>query len=81
MNSEFLLLAKYQKPRLSLGELADFKGVSLHRAQNMKSAGELPVPVYKEGRNVYCDLRDVAAYLDAMRESARQAFESARTRR
>ncbi len=78
MNSEFLLLAKYQKPRLSLAELADFLGVSLHRAQNMKSAGELPVPVYKEGRNVYCDLRDVAAYLDAMREAARRDHESTR---
>ncbi|MFY2843620.1 helix-turn-helix domain-containing protein [Achromobacter ruhlandii] len=78
MNSEFLLLAKYQKPRLSLAELADFLGVSLHRAQNMKSAGELPVPVYKEGRNVYCDLRDVAAYLDAMRESARRDHEATR---
>lgn len=52
MNSEFMLWAKYEKPRLSLAELADFMGVSLHRAQNMKSAGELPVPVYKEGRNV-----------------------------
>lgn len=78
MNSEFLLLAKYQKPRLSLAELADFMGVSLHRAQNMKSAGELPVPVYKEGRNWYCDLRDMAAYLDAMRESAKQAHEAMR---
>ncbi|MEC6413654.1 helix-turn-helix domain-containing protein [Achromobacter xylosoxidans] len=78
MNSEFLLLAKYQKPRLSLAELADFLGVSLHRAQNMKSAGELPVPVYKEGRNVYCDLRDVAAYLDAMRECARRDHEATR---
>lgn len=75
MNSEFMLWAKYQKPRLSL---ADFMGVSLHRAQNMKSAGKLPVPVYKEGRNVYADLRDVAAYLDAMRESAKQAHEAMR---
>ena len=78
MNSEFLLLAKYQKPRITMAELADFMGVSLHRAQNMKSAGELPVPVYKEGRNVYCDLRDVAAYLDVMRESARQVHEATR---
>jgi hypothetical protein len=78
MNSEFLLLAKYQKPRLSLAELADFMGVSLHRAQNMKSAGELPVPVYKEGRNVYADLRDVAAYLDAMRDSAKLEYEATR---
>lgn len=44
MNSEFLLLAKYQKPRLSLAELADFMGVSLHRAQNMKLAGRTPCP-------------------------------------
>ena len=44
----------------------------------MKSAGELPVPVYKEGRNVYADLRDVAAYLDAMRESAKLEYEATR---
>jgi phage terminase Nu1 subunit (DNA packaging protein) len=78
MNSEFLLLAKYQKPRITMAELADFMGVSLHRAQNMKSAGELPVPVYKEGRNVYADLRDVAAYLDSMRESAKIEYEATR---
>lgn len=78
MNSEFLLLAKYQKPRITMAELADFMGVSLHRAQNMKSAGELPVPVYKEGRNVYADLRDVAAYLDSMRESAKLEHEATR---
>lgn len=70
MNSEFLLLAEFQKSRISLKELADFMGVTFETAQNQRALGRLPIPTYKEGARVYADIRDIAAYLDTMREQA-----------
>jgi len=71
MNTTFLLLAKYDKPRLGMDEIADLMGVSIATARNQMYSGRLPIPTYKEGGRVFADIRDVAEYLDKMRETAR----------
>lgn len=73
MNTTFLLIAQYQKPRLGMQEIADLMGVSLDTARNLMYKGQMPIPTYKEGGRVFADIRDVAEYLDKMRESARAA--------
>lgn len=71
MNTVMLLIARYEKPRLNVREIADLMGISVSRVQNMRSEGSLPIPTYKEGSQVYADIRDVAEYLDGMRAKAR----------
>ena len=73
MNTAFLLLAKYQKPRLALKDIADLMSITVETARNQIYAGRLPIPTYKEGANTFADIRDVAEYLDKMREEAREA--------
>jgi len=68
MNTEFMLLAIYNKPRLSLKEVCSAIGMSIKTAYNRRSAHNFPIPM--AGDPLTADVRDVAQYLDQVRESA-----------
>lgn len=68
MQTEFMLLAIYNKPRLSLREVCEAIGMSLKTAYNQRSANTFPIPM--SGDPLYADIRDVAAYLDKLRAPA-----------
>ena len=67
MNTEFMLLAIYNKPRLSLKEVCEAIGMEIKTAYNKRSAGSFPVVM--TGTPLTADIRDVAKYLDAIRET------------
>jgi hypothetical protein len=68
MNTEFMLLAIYNKPTLSLEEVCKAIGIELQTAYNQRSAHTFPIPM--TGKPLTADVRDVAAYLDAKRAVA-----------
>lgn len=65
MNTEFMLLAVYNKPRLSLKEVCHAVGMTLKTGYNKRSSGTFPVPM--AGDPLTADVRDVAKYLDSLR--------------
>lgn len=65
MQTEFMLLAIYNKPRLSLKEVCEAIGMSMKTAYNQRSANTFPIPL--SGDPLHADIRDVAAYLDSLR--------------
>lgn len=68
MNTEFMLLAIYNKPTLTLEEVCKAIGMELQTAYNKRSAHNFPIKM--TGRPLTADIRDVAAYLDKRRELA-----------
>jgi hypothetical protein len=68
MQTEFMLLAIYNKPRLTLKEVCQAIGMSMKTAYNKRSANIFPIPM--SGDPLHADVRDVAAYLDRLREEA-----------
>lgn len=66
MNTEFMLLAIYNKPRLNLKEVCSAIGMSLKTGYNKHSAHTFPIPM--AGDPLMADIRDVAVHLDALRE-------------
>lgn len=69
MNTEFMLLAIYNKPRMSLKEVCEAIGMSLQTGYTQRSLGRFPVPM--TGNPLTADIRDVAAYLDVLRSSSK----------
>lgn len=68
MNAEFMLLAIYNKPVLSLEEVCKVVGVGTNTAYVQRSNGTFPIPM--SGKPLRADIRDVAKYLDKVRETA-----------
>lgn len=69
MNTEFMLLAIYNKPRLTLKEVCSAIGMEIKTAYNKRSAHSFPVPMI--GDPLTADVRDVAAYMDQLRNQAK----------
>jgi len=65
MQTEFMLLAIYNKPRLNLKEVCEAIGISMKTADNKRSANTFPIPM--SGDPLHDNIRDVAAYLDKLR--------------
>jgi hypothetical protein len=65
MNTEFMLLAIYNKPRLNLQEVCSAIGMSIKTAYNKRSAQTFPIRM--AGDPLMADIRDVAAHLDTLR--------------
>jgi len=65
MQTEFMLLAIYNKPRLNLKEVCEAIGMSMKTAYNQRSANTFPIPM--SGAPLHADIRDVVAYLDKLR--------------
>lgn len=57
-------------PRLTMEQLADLMGLEMQTLYNQISAGTCPVPTYREGKQRFADVRDVAEYLDRARAFA-----------
>jgi hypothetical protein len=70
MNTEFMLLAIYNKPRLSLEETCEALGISAATGYTHRSLGKFPVAM--SGKPLTADVRDVAEALDKLREEAKQ---------
>lgn len=65
MNTEFMLLAVYNKPRLTLKEVCSAIGMSIKTAYNKRSSHTFPIVM--AGDPLTADVRDVAKYLDEIR--------------
>jgi hypothetical protein len=74
MNTEFLLLAIYNKPRLSLSEVCAATGMAIKTAYNKRSAHDFPIPM--SGKPLTADVRDVAKYMDEQRLDATNLLHS-----
>jgi predicted DNA-binding transcriptional regulator AlpA len=70
MNAEFMLLAIYNKPTLTLEEVCEVVGVSKETAYVQRSNGTFAIPM--TGKPLRADVRDVAKYLDDIRQTAQQ---------
>ena len=70
MQTEFMLLSIYNKPRLTLKEVCQAIGMSLKTAYNHRSAQTFPIPM--SGDPLHADIRDVAAYVDELREAGKK---------
>jgi hypothetical protein len=68
MHTEFMLLAIYNKPRLTLEEVCHALGMNIRTAYNKRGARSFPIPM--TGTPLTADIRDVAAYLDKLREES-----------
>lgn len=68
MNTEFMLLAIYNKPRLSLDEVCNALGVSIGTGYQQRCRGVFPVNM--TGSPLTADIRDVAKTLDVLRDRA-----------
>lgn len=64
MNTEFMLLAIYNKPRLYLKEIFSAIGMSMKTAYNQRSAHSFPTAM--SGGPLHADIRDVALYVDKL---------------
>lgn len=70
MNTQFMLLAIYNKPRLSLDETCQALGISPATGYTHRARGKFPVAM--SGSPLTADVRDVAEALDQLREQARE---------
>jgi hypothetical protein len=70
MQTEFMLLAIYNKPRLNLDETCQALGMSTATGYTHRSLGKFPVSM--SGSPLSADIRDVAEALDRLREEAKQ---------
>lgn len=70
MNTEFMLLAIYNKPRLNIDEVCNALGISTATGYTHRSLGKFPVAMC--GSPLSADVRDVAEALDKLRESAKK---------
>lgn len=70
MNTEFMLLAIYNKPRLSHEETCEALGISAATGYTHRSLGKFPVAM--SGKPLTADVRDVAEVLDRLRAEAKQ---------
>jgi predicted site-specific integrase-resolvase len=69
MKAEFLLLAIYNAPQLTLDQVCEVVGVGKDTAYVQRSNGTFPIPMH--GKPLRADVRDVAKYMDKIRETAR----------
>lgn len=68
MQTEFMLLAICNKPRLTFKEVREAIRMSMKTAYNRRSSNTFPIPM--SGDPLHADIRDVAVYLDRLRMSA-----------
>lgn len=69
MQTEFMLLAIYNKPRLSIDEVCQALGISTATGYTHRSLGKFPVPMV--GSPLTADVRDVAVAVDRLRDQAK----------
>lgn len=70
--TQMVLIEKYGL-RVDLDRLATILETTAPNLRRKISEGTLEIPTYIDGAKRWADVRDVAEYLDARREEARQA--------
>lgn len=68
MNTELMLLAIYEKPRLTFDEVCEVIGITKQTGYNLRSLRRFPVPMI--GTPLTADLRHVAAHLEKLKTDA-----------
>lgn len=68
MQTVFMLLSIYNRPRLALDQVCEAIGIAKQTGYNLRNRGTFPVSL--AGVPLTADIRDVAAYLDQMRAAA-----------
>lgn len=72
-----LFLMERYGPRMNMEQLAQALGLAASSLHGRLARGELTLPTYVDGKMRYADTRDVAEYLDRLRDNARQAMREA----
>lgn len=72
-----LFLMERYGPRMNMEQLAQALGLAPSSLHGRLARGELQVPTYVDGKMRYADTRDVAEYLDRLRDQAREAMKMA----
>lgn len=67
-----MIVAERYGLRLDTKQLGDVLGLAEGTVRNRISARTLGVPTYEDGGRRWADYRDVAEYLDNMRDAARK---------
>lgn len=67
MNTEYMLLGLYQKPRITLLEVCHAINMEIKTAYNKRAQNKFPIPM--TGSPLTADIRDVARYLDILRQA------------
>lgn len=70
MQTEYLLLALYEKPFLSFQETCKAIGISNQTGYNMRSQKAFPIPMLENP--LRASIQDVAQYIDQQREQAKE---------
>lgn len=70
MKTEFALLLTYEKPVMTLEQLAELMGVTSRTLENNIYAQKCPIPMFKLGNKWHGHVTDVAAYIDEQRVAA-----------
>ena len=84
MNTEFALLALFGKPYVRLEEVCqDYFNVGAHKAKQMASRGEFPVPVMRASHSqkspYLVKVTDLARHLDDRYNEHREDWEKVRS--
>lgn len=70
MKTEFLLLTLYESNILTFEQICETLGISRKRGYNLRSEGKFPIPLLENP--LRADVRDVAEYLDEIREKVKK---------
>ena len=66
MRTDFMLLAIYNTPRIAFEQVCDAIGMAKQTGYNLRAKDEFPVQM--AGKPLTADIRDVAEYLDVLRD-------------
>lgn len=70
MKTEFALLLQYERPVLTLEQVADLLQITPRSLENQIYAERCPIPMFKVGSKFAAHISDVAAYIDVQRADA-----------
>jgi hypothetical protein len=70
MKTALALLMTYEKPILTLENVAELMGIGSRSLENKIYSQECPVPMFKVGSKWHCHVNDLANYIDTQREQA-----------
>jgi hypothetical protein len=78
MKTEFALLLQYERPVLTLEQVADLLQITPRSLENQIYAERCPIPMFKVGSKFAAHISDVAAYIDVQRADALELLQHPR---
>lgn len=76
MKTEFALLLTYEKPVMTLEQVAELMGLVPRTLENNIYAQKCPIPMFKLGNKWHGHITDVAGYIDEQRAAAVKLLQS-----